>query len=382
MKNPALITPSVMKWARETAGMSVEDAVARFAKSVAKSITVQTVKNWESGKGAPTYRQLEKVARVYQRPLICFYFPKPPKEEPIEKKFRTLPKERAKALPPEIRFLVRIADVFRLNLYELHEEKNPSPHKIFDDIRISPSHDMKKAAAKVRRYLNLPESQKSKNAEEAFEARRDCLEKHGISVFKEPFKNDKFSGFCLHDPQFPIIYINSSTAKSRQSFTLFHELAHILMRKNGFDFRGDTVHTAEEAACNRFAGEVLAPEADIKKYLPSSGALKDDTIESLADQYRVSRAVILRQLRDINFIDHKFFDKKIAQLRKNRKKSPKSESSGFGTYADKLCSYRSKSYTQAVCLQYRRHLIDRHELADYLHITMKHVDDIVDFALY
>ena len=132
MKNPALITPSVMKWARETAGMSVEDAVARFAKSVAKSITAQTVKNWESGKGAPTYRQLEKVA----------------------------------------------------------------------------------------------------------------------------------------------------------------------------------------------------------------------------------------------------------QLRKNRTKSSKSESSGFGTYADKLCSYRSKSYTQAVCLQYRRHLIDRHELADYLHITMKHVDDIVDFALY
>ena len=369
-----------MKWARETAGMSVEDAVARFAKSVAKSITPETVKSWESGKAMPTYLQLEKIAAIYHQPVIVFYLRKPPEKDIIKSEFQFLPKAQAKALPYQIRFLVRAADNFRLNLYELHRGgQNPALKKIFADIRISTSHDMKKAAAKARRYLNLPDPQQYKNADEVFEARRECIERHGISVFKESFKHNNFSGFCLHDAQFPIIYINNDMPIFRQSFTLFHELAHILMKKSGVDFRGDTTNTSEELACNRFAGEVLVPEADIKKNLSPNDALNNNAIASLANQYSVSQEVVVRQLRNINLIDRKLFDKKTAQLRKEQESQKQRH--GPVNYAVRVYLYLSKSYTQAAYAKYHHGRIDERELADYLDTKVKYLDIIARFAL-
>ena len=383
MKTPALITPSVMKWARETAGMSEGDAAALLAKRVAKGITEETVQNWESGNGVPTYPQLEKIAKEYRRPVIVFYFPKPPEEEPIEKKFRALPEARAKKLPPKIRFLVRRADVFRINLYELHAERNPIAQKIFDNISISSPFDMKKVAADVRHYLDLPVTKIGRNEREAFEKRRNRLEQHGISVFKEPFKEKEFSGFCLHDTQFPIIYINNSMSRSRQSFTLFHELAHILMKKGGVDFRSNIIDTKlknEELICNQFAGEVLVPEEDIMKHLPSNGMFDDKTIETLATRYMVSDEVIVRKLRDLNQINLDFFDQKIKQLKKKWEEHPKSQASGFGNYAAKIYSYRSKNYTRAAYIRYCRNLIDEHQFADYLDVGTRHINDIARLA--
>ena len=369
-----------MKWARKTAGMSVEDAATRFVKSVAKSITPETVKSWESGKATPTYLQLEKIAAIYHQPIIVFYLRKPPEKDTIKSEFQFLPKAQAKSLPYQIRFLVRVADNFRLNLYQLHRGgQNPALKKIFADIRISASQDMKRAAAKVRRYLNLPNSQQYKNDDEAFEARRDCLERHGISVFKESFEHDNFSGFCLHDPQFPIIYINNDMPSSRQSFTLFHELAHILMKKSGVDFRGDTTNTSEELACNRFAGEVLVPEADIKKNLSPNDALNNNAIASLANQYSVSQEVVLRQLRNINLIDRDFFDKKNAQLRKEQESQKQRH--GPVNYAVRVYSYLSKNYTQAAHAKYCYDFINERQFADYLNVKVKHVDAIARFAL-
>ena len=379
MKTPALITPSVMKWARETAGLSVEDVASRLTKS----ITPQIIENWESGKEMPTYPQLRKIAETYRRPVIAFYFPEPPKEDSIEKRFRTLPKAEAEKIPPKIHFLIRRADTFRLNLHELHEEQNPIASKIFSDIPISPSLDMKKAAAEVRRYLNLPEAQQWKTADKAFDARRDCLEQHGLSIFKEPFRGDDYSGFCLNDRQFPVIYINNSMSKSRQSFTLFHELGHILMKTGGVDFRDyrNNKDTAEEVACNQFAGEVLVPEDEIKKYLPAGKVFDDKVIESLAERYKVSRDVILRKLLDLDLINRRFFNQKTSQFQQQWADFKKSQKSGPVRYASLIYSYRSKNYTQAAYLQYCRDLIDRYQFADYLKVKMRHVDSIAKLAL-
>jgi Zn-dependent peptidase ImmA (M78 family) len=56
-----------------------------------------------------------------------------------------------------------------------------------------------------------------------------------VSVFKDAFRVDDYSGFCLYDDEFPLIYVNNSTSKTRQIFTLFHELAHLISHTSGID---------------------------------------------------------------------------------------------------------------------------------------------------
>ena len=111
---------------------------------------------------------------------------------------------------------------------------------ILRDLRFSPDMDIPAAARRVRDYLGVPLAIQTSwaDGEVAFDEWRDVLETHGVAVFKDAFRNDFYSGFCLYDTTFPLIYINNST-KTRQVFTLFHELAHLLFHTSGINTRSD-----------------------------------------------------------------------------------------------------------------------------------------------
>ncbi len=103
----------------------------------------------------------------------------------------------------------------QINLYELNNYKNPTPFILaklgFDKLDIST------LATKLRKLLgaDLTIQKKTKKKEDAFEYWRDCFHSVGIYVFKDAFKDNTLSGFCLYDDEFPIIYINNSLAASR-----------------------------------------------------------------------------------------------------------------------------------------------------------------------
>ena len=68
----APITPSVLKWARLSIGVSPEDAAQRAG------VTVERLASWESGVAEPTVAKLRQLATLYQRPLALFFLPEPP----------------------------------------------------------------------------------------------------------------------------------------------------------------------------------------------------------------------------------------------------------------------------------------------------------------
>ncbi|MCS6990676.1 MAG: helix-turn-helix transcriptional regulator, partial [Chitinophagales bacterium] len=56
---PAMVTPSVLEWAREEAGLPPEYTAKRVG------VPVDRLLAWESGKSKPTVRQAKLLAKLY-----------------------------------------------------------------------------------------------------------------------------------------------------------------------------------------------------------------------------------------------------------------------------------------------------------------------------
>ena len=388
MSGPISVNPQVLRWARTSLGLSQEEVAQRMNKKARELDT------WERGEASPTYIQLEKLAyEIYKRPIALFFFPEVPEEETIEQEFRTLPKEELLRLSPWMRYLLRKARVLQLNLAELYGGVNPAKRRVLHDLDFASSVAATDMAKQVRTYLGieLDQQQAWKNTEDALKHWREVLEECGVFVFKDTFKppgkkrvdtdDIPFSGFCLYDPDFPIIYVNNNNTKSRQIFTLFHELAHLLMHTGGIDTRQDNYiehmigdNRRIEVLCNLFAAEFLVPSYDFEAR-SASVSIDDYAIENWASLYCVSRETILRRLLDQGRVRQQDYEQQVQQWSKDQMGS---EGTG-GDYYRTKGAYLGERYIELVFSHYHQGHISVEQAADYLGARAKNVPRIEEW---
>jgi Zn-dependent peptidase ImmA (M78 family) len=369
------VNPKIIQWARERARYSLESVAVKFKKDVS------VIEKWESGEDFPTYSQLEKLAEIYKRPLALFFFPEPPLEAEEKQEFRTLPDFEIENLAADTIYALRQAKAMQLSLQEINNGINPSTKKIFQDISVSSRDDLRKLAEQIRNYLNVTlEEQLTWNDQEtALKKWRSAVEEAGIFIFKRSFKQREISGFCLIDIEFPIIYLNNSTEKSRQIFTIFHELAHILLQTNGItksddryinSLKGENKYI--EIFCNKFAAEFLLPNHVFSEIIRETIVNVNDNdkiISKISSDYKVSRQVVLRKLLDNNLISQKEYTLKVSEWYSEQvgKSQDKNKKSGGDYYANQA-TYLGENYLKLVFNKYYQGQYDIERVADYLNI--------------
>jgi Zn-dependent peptidase ImmA (M78 family) len=370
MKEKLHINPDVLKWARISLGLSLEDA----AKMIGKSVTAERLESWENGAASPSYTQLEKLAHeIYKRPVAVFFFPTVPREADPKSEFRTLPDTVLDGLPSEIVKLYRKAKLFQINLGELFAGEKPLPVSIVDLFAVNGRKLDRSTTRDVRKALgiSLEEQFAWRSTETAFKRWREALEKKGVFVFKDAFKNDEYSGFCLYDEKYPLIFANNSMPDSRQVFTLFHELGHLLFHSGGIDFRSQNVlqvlrgrfHNVE-VACNRFANELLVPQDRFDKL---NLKVSEDNIKEIAEQFSVSREVILRKYLDRGLISSDYYEELASKWAAQTGKMGKAG----GNYYYTQKAYLGESYINMVYQKYYQDRISPETAAEYLNIKPK-----------
>lgn len=376
---PELIpyTPSVLKWARETAGYGIDEIAIKFNKEPA------IILEWETGLSSPTYVQLERLAyEILKRPLAIFFFPEPPEEFSPKESFRTLPEYEIEQMPPKFKYILRKAHAMQENLRELNINVNPVEKLITKKFIIDKNLPIENMALRLREYLGvtLTVQQSWKNEDEAFKKWRALLEQNGLFIFKEAFQVETFSGFCIYDEIFPIIYINNSKSKTRQTFTLFHELAHILFKTGGVDTRladyidylGDEEKKIE-VYCNKFAASFLVPNDDFSRRI-ERGIPTEKTLSSLANLYNVSREVILRKFLDMSIVNESFYIEKAqnwADQARKTKEAQRAKNTG-NHYATKT-AYLGENFMNLVFSKYYQKKISSEQVADYLGVKTNHI---------
>jgi len=371
------ITPEVVTWARERLGYTL-DALAEKRKDFKK------VAEWESGESRPTYRQLEKLAKDLWLPVAVFFFPEPPETPKIEETFRTLGSEQFDEIPPSIRKLLYKARAFQVGLSELNDGRNPAHNHIISDLKLDVAEELSIATRRVRDYIGiaLEDQFKWNDDDEALKMWRSALFNVGVTVFKDAFKTDDYSGFSLYDYEFPIIYVNNSNAKARQIFTLFHELAHLLFHTSGVDndsaFRYSlpNEYSRVEMRCNAFAGAFLVPDDAFDRFLrPEEDHVSE--VRRLSQMFSVSREVIVRKFRDRQIISPQEYSEAIAAWRREARPS----AAVGGNYYRTQIAYLGEEYIELAFRRLEENMIDEEELADYLAVAPKNLDKLEDLVV-
>ena len=151
------------------------------------------------------------------------------------------------------------------------------------------------------------------------------LEKLAYDLYKRPL-----ALFFLPEPPQEV-----DVNKTRQIFTLFHELAHLFVGVNSIskvdDFYINELPSQEkriEQVCNALAADILVPPKDFRAASENLQTLDDDSIQALANRYRVSREVILRLSLDSGNISPSEYSARVSQWASDNGVPSKSSSGG------------------------------------------------------
>lgn len=369
------VEPTVLVWARESIGMSIEQVVKKI-----KGVTVIAIEEWEKKDSAvkPNFAHIERLSTIYKRPLSAFLLSAPPKEAPFPNDFRAIPTEEKQPLKPKTYLAIRKAKRFQYSAIELIKELNGENKRL--SLKANLSDDPEILAEKMRIQFGIKEfpSLTYFTKETALNEWIRTLENNGILVFQISITmNKEIRGFSLADEEVPVIVLRRSDETSAKIFTLFHELAHLLLREGGIcDLEESNI--SHEKFCNHFAGAFLVPKDKLLSHPVIKANEKtrewsDNFLKNIAWDFKVSKEVILRRLWMLGLTTKGYY------LQKHKEwKSEYKEPFGRGKKNEiKIClQERGKKYTSMVFDAYERKKIDGVRLADYMGVTSDKISKI------
>ena len=314
---PAL-NPEILQWARETAGLSREDAARVIDLKEAHGVSgAERLAALEAGKEEPSRPLLLRMTKAYRRSLLVFYLERPPQKGDRGKDFRTLPGGDPPLYNPALDALIRDIrgrqSIIRSLLEDSEAEKLEFIGSATTDV---PEEEL---AQRISRQVNFDrnEFRRQDTIDDAFAYLRSRLEDTGIFVLllgnlgshHSNISVDTFRGFALADDIAPLAVINDNDAASARSFTALHEVVHLWMGDTGVS--GWTTELAAEQYCSDVASLILLDPAELNE-LQGVGALRFEQeieqITRLAQRRKISRAMVAYRLFRTHAITRRNWD--------------------------------------------------------------------------
>lgn len=364
------VNPDVLKWARESAGWSPDETSRKL------KVHAERLHRWESGAERPPLNALVALAQCFKRPLAALLLPEPPVESTPPRDFRSLPGRREQ-LSPETLLVIRRARRLQSAAMELMSQmgRSSSPKIGIGGLEDRP--DRIAAAERAALAVSLDEQTRWKDPYEASRAWRERLEHANVLVFQFAMPIEDCRGFSLAENQPPVIVVNPSDAIRARIFTLFHEYAHLLLRRPGLCLpelkkarKQDQVANVEDW-CNRFAGALLAPEDAFRTR--RVGPLRDFLVEQ-SSRLKVSKQVVLRRMLDLGMIGRKQFFEALETIQAEEKQTRRA--GGPVRPARRTVSERGRLFASLVLQGLERGLITHADVADYLSLRLKHLGEM------
>jgi Zn-dependent peptidase ImmA (M78 family) len=222
---------------------------------------------------------------------------------------------------------------------------------------------------------------------------RSTLESFGIFVHCFTDVDIKIArGISIYDESVPVIGINNNDRYPAKTFSMIHELVHILKRESTMcnEMLTESSHNEEEIFCNAVAGEFLVPEEALDIVLRNRNLLNEytlDNISEIAIVFSVSKEVITRRLFDCGKIGKYAYDTYTNELNRlfrleqemqreaSRVAREEGRQAGFSRPQVQIAIDKTSS---ALCRTlyngYSEEYFSKQDIARFLGMNQKHVD--------
>lgn len=365
------INHKLLVWARESIAMSKNQASERTG------ISASRLTQLEEGDRKPTLDELKELAKVYKRTLATLLLSEPPKEKPLPKDRRTVNSKDIGKFHEKTIIAVRKARALAQSYVELREELGIQIPKF--KITASLKNNPKDIAKKVSELIHISEIREISNINLALEAYIEKVESLGIAVFQLSLTQDNLRGLSIVDDIIPIIGIKrGQEATHSKTFTLFHELGHIILNQGGLCDLSLNTDIEIEKWCNSFSSGILIPneellQSEIVNNQKISGNKiwnKMDLIK-LGSIFHVGPLAILRSLLENKLTTPAFYKEKHIAWNKpqfGRAKEPK----GRELHKESL-QERGRTYVSLAFSAFDQNRIDLKDLSDFLGLKISYI---------
>jgi Zn-dependent peptidase ImmA (M78 family) len=197
---------------------------------------------------------------------------------------------------------------------------------------------------------------------------------------------EEMRGFAIAEQPLPVIVINGQDRGAGRTFTMFHELGHIVLGQSVIENQvepGDAMPAPERAIerfCNRMAASALMPrnvllaEAIVAAKVPLRSGWSDEEIESLARRYGVSREAMLVRLVELGQVTNAVWQAKRAQYARQREEvAEEEEGGGFAPYRYQVLGYIGRAFARLVLQGYHSNQLTLSAASGYLGVQAKYV---------
>ena len=377
----AHINPKLLVWARECCQMETTYAASKLG------IDVEKLEKWENGEQSPTIRQLRNLAKAYRINFGALFLPEPPCTfKPPVKDYRLHHGAVVGAIDPEIAIDLRLHLNAREIALELESDLGEE-HPSFD-LSCSLEDSPVEVAEKIRTALGVSfqVQKRFRESRVAFNSWRDAIANAGVLVIQSSkvALND-MRGYSVFFDKLPLLVVNRKEAYSARTFTLVHELVHLLLRSSGLcDLNsepGRPPHEQKlEVFCNAVASQTLVPDAILLAYPEIRGvapeAWTDEILAPIARDFGVSREVVLRKLLDHGLTTRAFYLDNRERYTQEAIAYKQRQKGGFVPPAVDVVSTKGRQYVSLVFEALNSSVITAGDAADFLGVKAKHFSTI------
>jgi len=371
----AYITPKLLRWARESAKMTLKNAASKVNK------TAEQLNAWEEGSEYPTIKQAEKLAKAYKRPFALFFLPENPSDFQPLQDFR---KSDSKELTTGSVFIIREIQQKQNWLSEVMEESGESKLSFIG--KYSRQNSPEEVAEDILTTLKISRNISGQGSPVKYWV--DQIEAKGIFVSRTSFihsrlllDKDELQGFAIADLYAPFVFVNSQDWDAPQLFTLVHELAHLWINETGIS--NDVVIDSKnsnpiERFCNEVAANVLMPK-DLMRLFNSQVYSNSISVYNAAKHLGVSSFAFIVRALNLSLISLGQYQTLKTQVQKDfnefliredeKKQKAKQKEGGPSPYLLRV-NKNSRSFTQYVLDAFRGGNIEPTEASTLLNTSI------------